>query len=69
MVHLDNFSLKENRFMMFIFQEKIFGVWAIYDMELNHVVKKGHGKLNREIISSFFQRKMSKHKIFSKYMA
>ena len=27
--------------MMFMFQEKIFGVWAIYYIKLNNVTKKG----------------------------
>ena len=55
--------------MMFMFREK--NLWGLgYLLHgIEQCRKKGHGKLYREIISSFFERKISKHKIFSKYMA
>ena len=44
--------------MMFMFQEKIFGVWAIYYMELNNVVKKGMVNYIERLSHHFFIEKL-----------
>ena len=50
--------------MMFIFEEKIFEVWAIYYMELNNVVKKGMVNYLERLSHHFSREKLVSIRFF-----
>ena len=50
--------------MMFMFQAKIFGFWAIYLMELNNVIKKGMVNYIERLSHHFFIEKLVSIRFF-----